>query len=285
MQAVNLRALQMAEQAMYMAQRGMLFSARAELIKALQLVAQASDALEGTNRHTVALAAAVLALEEARDFAAEGGRPGEAVDVSAVAGRHRTPLFKAGDARSISPLIAQQRYFGFAQEQLALAAGHSASASQVLYLLGRLQTAMAAHDADPLALHGPKAMVFHQAALAASTTNYLAANELGVLLARYGQLADAKRLLVQSVAIHPHVAGWENLVIVHRRLGETDLERKAEHELKLLEQQKQKSPDGDTDMVRWVDSRSFAASPGGDVHWSASTDTKTAAAPAAATRR
>jgi tetratricopeptide (TPR) repeat protein len=285
MQAVNQRSMQMAEQATSMAQRGMLFSARAELIKALQLLTQASDALEGTNRHAAALAAAILALDEARDFAAEASRPGEAVDVSAVASRHRTPLLKADDARSISPIIAQQRYFGFAQEQLALAAVQSAAASQILYRLGRLQTAMASHDADPLALHGPQAMVFHQAALAADGANYLAANELGVLLARYGQLADARRLLVQSVCAHSHLAGWQNLAIVHRRLGEGDLAEKAEFERKLLEQQNQKSPGGDTDVVRWVDSKTFAASPGGDVHWNASPDTKTAAAPTAATRR
>jgi tetratricopeptide (TPR) repeat protein len=285
MQAVNQRAMQIADQATAMAQRGMLFSARAELIKALQLLTQAADAQEGTSRHAASLAAALVALAEAREFTAEAGRPGEAVNTPAVAARHRTAVLSAEEARSTSPIVAQQRYFAFAQEQLAFAAGQSACASQILYRLGRLQTAMAAHDADPLALHGPQAMVFHQAALVADASNYLAANELGVLLARYGQLADARRLLVQSVSLRPHLAGWQNLAFVHRRLGETDLANKAEHERKLLEQQNQKTPGGDTDMVRWVDSRTFAASPGGDVHWPASTETKTAAAPTSATRR
>jgi tetratricopeptide (TPR) repeat protein len=285
MHAVNQRAMQMADLATSMAQRGMLFSARGELIKALQLLTQAADAQEGTNRHTAALAAALVALAEARDFTTEAGRPGEAVDVPAIAARHRTPLLRTEQDRSISPIVAQQRYFEFALEQLTVAAGPSSCASQILYRLGRLQTAMASHDADPLALHGPQSMAFHQAALSADASNYLAANELGVLLARYGQLADAKRLLVQSVSLRPHRAGWQNLAFVHSRLGETDLAAKAEHEWKLLDQQNQRSPGDDTDMVRWVDSRTFAASPGGDVHWPASMDTKTATAPPATTRR
>ena len=47
-----------------------------------------------------------------------------------------------------------------------------------------LQTAMATHDADSVALHAPQSIVFHQAALATDGGNWLAANELGVLYAR-----------------------------------------------------------------------------------------------------
>jgi tetratricopeptide (TPR) repeat protein len=276
MRAVAQRAMQMADQATGMAQRGMFFSARSELIKALQLLAQAADVQEGGADRSAALAAGLAALEEAREFTAEAGRPGEAINVAAVAARHRTPVLAAGGQASVSPIVAQQRYFAFAQEQLAVAAAGNPAASQILYRLGRMQTAIAAHDADPLALHGAKAMVFHQAALAADGGNYLAANELGVLLARYGQLADARRLLVQSVATYPHAAGWKNLAFVHRRLGEADLAQRAENELKLLQQKSPSSAAGETDMVRWVDAKTFAASPGGDIHWPDMAATSTA---------
>jgi len=144
---------------------------------------------------------------------------------------------------------------------------------------------MAAHDADPLASHGPQAIVFHQAALATDGGNWLAANELGVLLARYGQLADARRLLLHSVSVHPHVEGWHNLAIVHGRLGETDLAQRAEHERQLLARLGGKSSAESSEMVRWVDPQTFAASGGPDVHWPAEVAPKAVAAAPSGPRR
>src|SRR5207248_11234892 len=132
------------------------------------------------------------------------------------------------------PVVAQQQYLGLAQAQLALAAGGQQVSSQTLYRLGKLQAAMALHDADSQGLHGPQAMVFYQAALTADGANYLAANELGVLLARYGQLAEARQLLLHCVVVHPQVESWHNLAVVHRRLGEDDLASRADHEQQLL---------------------------------------------------
>src|SRR5207245_2382677 len=119
---------------------------------------------------------------------------------------------------------------------------------------------MASHDGDSLALHAPQSIVFHQAALATDGGNWLAANELGVLYARYGQLVEARQLLVHSVTTHPHVEGWHNLAVVHRRLGETDLAQRAEAERQFLVQRPEKSAESSTDTVRWVDPKTFAAS-------------------------
>src|SRR5438067_1671050 len=69
LQAVAARAMQMADHAAILAQRGMLYSARTELTQALQLVAQALDVQQATGSHAAALAAGLTALDEARDFA------------------------------------------------------------------------------------------------------------------------------------------------------------------------------------------------------------------------
>ena len=270
LQVVAERALHKADRASAMAQRGMLYSARTELIQALQIIAQSLDIQHATSAHAAALSAGLTALEEARDFSAQTNRPGEEVNVPAIAAAHRTPLLRAASGGLISPVVAQQQYLGLAQTRFIEAAGRVPVASQILYRLGRLQTALAAHDPDPLALHGPEAIVFHQAALATDSGNWLAANELGVLYARYGQLPAAKQLLLTSVTTHPHVAGWQNLAAIHRRLGETDLADRAEAERQLLASKTGAANSAASGMVRWVDQQTFAASGGADVSWPAS---------------
>jgi hypothetical protein len=275
------RATQISDQALVMAQRGLLFSARSELIKAMQLVAQALDTQEGAGVHATALAAGLTALEEAGDFAKLAARPGEEIKVAEIASGHRTPVLKGNMATAISPVVAQQQYFALAQSQLAIAAGGVPAASQTLYRLGRLHSGLAATNSESQSLHTPQAMVFHQAALATDGANYLAANELGVMLARFGQLPDARRLLLHSVTVHPHVEGWHNLAVVHQRLGEADLAVRAEHERDLVAKRAESpSVAKNPDAVRWVDAKTFAASRAADVPWRENADKELAASPA-----
>lgn len=279
MQPVAERAMQKADLASTMAQRGMLYSARKELIEGLTLVARSLDVEQGDNQHAKALSAGLTALEEARDFARGAGQA--TAEVSSIAAGHRTPIFHHNPATPSSPVIAQQQYFSYAQEQIAFASGQIPAASQVLYRLGRLQSALAAQDADPLALHGPQAIVFHQAALSTDRGNWLAANELGVMYAKYGQLPAAKEMLIASVTTRPHLAGWQNLAAVHRQLGETDLAARAEWERQNLA--KRSGPtNGSSEVVRWVDSKTFVNAGEGDVRWPAEVAARPAGASATA---
>ena len=262
MQPVSQRALEISNHAYDLAQRGMLFAARAELIQSLQLVAQALDVQQNTTVHAAALSAGLTALKEAQDFAPSAGHLAGPEDVAELTRSHQTPLFK--EAESVSPVIAQQQYLGYAQSQLALASGKEAVASLTLFRLGKIQMAMAQHQADPQMLHGPQAMAYYQAALAADDRNFLAANELGVLMARYGQLQEARRLLVHSVSIKPQLEAWHNLSIVHERLGEADLARLAAHERELLAANSPAATDTGGN-VEWVDAKTFAAAAGGEV--------------------
>jgi hypothetical protein len=279
MQPVAQRAMHMADNASAIAQRGMFFSARNELLSALQLIAQALDVQAGSAEHAAALSAGLVALAEARDFASAATRATEVIDVPRVAATHRTPLLRGTANGRLSPIVAQQQYFAYAQAQFAIAAGGVPAASQILYRLGRLQTAISTHDSDPSALHGPQSIVFHQASLAADPANWLAANELGVLYARYGQLAAAKQLLVYSVTVQPHVEGWHNLAAVHRRLGEGELAALADGERKLLAERSAKTAGKSDGLVRWVDAKSFAAASSADTPWPASVASASTSAP------
>jgi tetratricopeptide (TPR) repeat protein len=264
MEPVCQRALEISNHGYGLAQRGMLYASRAELIQSLQLVAQALDVQANSTAHATALSAGLTALKEAQDFAPPAGRLAAVLDVIEITRTHKTPVLK--DAGEVSPVIAQQQYLGYAQSQLARAAGHEAVTSLTLFRLGKVQLAMAQQESDPQMLHGPQAMVFCQAAMAADERNFLAANELGVLMARYGQLQEARRLLLHSVSIQPKVEAWHNLSVVHQRLGEADLAKRAEHERQLLAQ---RSPAASSvaGNIEWVDAKAFAAKSPGEAPW------------------
>ncbi len=274
------RAAQISDRGFAMAERGMPYAGSAELIKSLQLVAQALDMQEGSALHATSLASGLKALDEAGDFVSSTGSPA-VVNVGEIVAMHQTPVLKSHPAAAtLSPVAAQQQYFAYAQAQLAAAGGGQQVASQALYRLGKLQTALAAHDADPQALHAPQAIVFHQAALTTDAANYLAANELGVLLARYGQLPEARSVLLHSVSVRPQIESWHNLAAVHKRLGEEDLSRRAENERDLLAKQLGRAaPQPASDLVRWVDRQTFAKS-GNDMAWPAQMTSAPAAKPA-----
>lgn len=248
-----------------LAEKGALYSAKAEFHHALRAVAQALDAQQGGRDFSEALALGLEALEEAGDFA--DAQYGPVVDVELVVESHQTPILKPYDLSKVSPVVAMQRYYTFAQEQLVQASGRAPVAGRVFYGLGKLH--MVLGEASPAAerLHGPTAMAFQQTALLIDPTNHLAANELGVLLARFGKFAAARSVLQHAVAICPLPATWQNLAIVHRELGEEGLEAQAVANWQLAVQ-RQQSDSGDAmpddgSMVHWVSPQQFAgAAPG-----------------------
>jgi tetratricopeptide (TPR) repeat protein len=244
------------ERTTQMARKGMIYAAKEELVKALDVVAQTRDAEQGTVWRGAALSAGLTALKEAEEFSSSAAA-GSTLRASDLVHSHRTTILKgAGD---LSPAVAQQYYLGYAQQQLTLAVAGEPAASQILYMLGKAHMALASASSAP-PLHSARAIVCHQAALAIDARNYQAANELGVLLAQTGQLAEARRALLHSVTIHPHVEGWHNLAAVHRRLGENELARLADEERQRLVAQGAPAMTASQSQVKWVDARTFASS-------------------------
>jgi hypothetical protein len=241
------------------AQRGMFYAARASFIESLSAVAQALDAEEGTQRHARALAAGLRALEEAEDFA-KAPAATVPVETSQVVVGHQTPVLKS--AAGVSPLQAQQAYYVFAQEQLAACATGVPIGSAALTGLGRLSGLMAS-EPKPLTHNGNAAgVVCLQAALIVDANNAVAANELGVFLARQGRLAEARGWLAHSVAIQPRRESCSNLAVVCRELGEGALAARAIQES--TELARRETAAGAAARVRWVDPKVFAGMSGGE---------------------
>jgi tetratricopeptide (TPR) repeat protein len=247
-----------------LAARGALYSARSQFIQTLRTIAQSLDVQEGGRRHTEALGAGLTALEEAEDFVPRGSNVEADLDVGVMVRGHRTPVLKDSPAGELVAVTAQQHYYTYAQEQLALAAGREEAGSMALFGLGKTYGTLATQQSPQSVAPEPKAMVFHQAALTVDGGNYLAANELAVLIARYGRDDKARDLLQHSVTLAPQSAIWRNLAVVHRRLGETEFAVSAEKQAAeaarreaIAAAQPSVAAPGD---LQWVDPATFAAS-------------------------
>lgn len=232
MAAVSRLADEHTRRAFDLATRNAMYSARAEFIEALQLVAHAIDAERRTYEHSQALADGLTAMKESDDFASHGGRMQDNIDVIRIAKSHTTPVLKGLEPRSVSRMAAMQQYYTYAQRRLSFAVAHEPSGSLALYGLGKLYTVLAQAPSQGLTAPEPKAIVFHQAALMVDGRNYMAANDLGVLLARYGKYEQAKAALLHSLSITAQPATWQNLTVVHHHLGEMQLAQLAYSESK-----------------------------------------------------
>ncbi len=259
--AVSQRADGMIDRGFLLAEKGAYYSAQTEFKQALRTVSQALDAHFGGSHYSEALAAGWLALEEANDFAAQSQR-GPVVDVGLIVESHQTPLLKDYAMDDVSPVLAMQHYFVFAQEQLVEACGRAPVASRALHGLGKIHMVLGEKSGSAERLHGPKALAFQQAALTTDPGNFLAANELGVLLARFGKLHEARSVLQHSVAIYPLPETWQNLSVVHQRLGEAELAAQSLANWQFaLQQAGGQSPSqqaNNRSMIQWVPPQAFA---------------------------
>ena len=261
MHAVRYRTGTAVREGFSFARRGMYYSARTKFIQSLRTISQALDAQEGSNRRTQALAAGLRALEEVDDFVPSGARLEADLDMANLISAHRTPVLKNVDRGQVSPLSAQQSYFRFAQQQMTLAAGNAPVGSMALYGLARVESALAKQDPRGHRTAGLKATSMHQAALDVHPSNYLAANELGVLLARQGYYDQARRNFEQSVRIKPQPATWRNLATVYQKLRQDGLAASARQQADLVAH----VPSGEENTaanqpttVQWLSPDSFA---------------------------
>ena len=258
------RVDKMTGRAFALAERGALYSAKAEFHQALRAIAQSLGAQSGSKRYSTALAFGLQALDEADDFATHA-QHGPVVDVQLIVDAHQTPLLKPYDLATVPPVVAMQRYYLFAQEQLVMACGGAPVAARVYYGLGKLHMVLGKGSAMAERLQGPKAMAFQQTALILDPMNYLAANELGVLLARFGKYPEARAVLQHSLAIRPLPETWQNLSVVHRELGEMQLADQSLANWQYAVQQRQPSGSQQTaaahSIVQWVPPQQFMGRP------------------------
>jgi tetratricopeptide (TPR) repeat protein len=256
--------------ALNLAERGAVQSAQAEFIAALDLISDALDADTGSaaRAHARAAKAGLTALRETKDFVPADTPHDIEINLSQLASTHQTPVLKNIDTRGMSRAEALQRYHSYATQQLTFAAGHSSIASSALYGLGRAETVTTAGASTRNPLGSPNAMAFYQAALQVDPQNYMASNELGVLMARYGDLEGAGAQFSHSISVKPQVETWHNLATVYRRMGQTENAERAEREREKLaaaQRSQADKPMNAADLaarptVKWVDAETFAAS-------------------------
>jgi tetratricopeptide (TPR) repeat protein len=255
--------------ALNLAERGAVQSAQAEFIMAMDLIGDALDAdtHSATRAHARAVQAGLTAIKETKDFMPADTPLNIEINLTQLASTHQTPALRNVDASRITRAEALQRYHTYATEQLAFAGGHSAIASSALYGLGRVEslTTAGANTRNPLG--APNAMALFQAAILVDPRNYMASNELGVLMARFGDLDGAAEQLTHSLSIKPQVETWHNLATVYRRMGKPEMAAQAEQEReKLLAAAHNRSnvenstDSGTRPTVQWVDVDTFAAS-------------------------
>ncbi len=249
----------LARRAEDLASRNAYFAARAEMIKALRIITQALDAQQGVKTHSDALGRAMRALQEAGDFAPQGSQLESELNLAQIISGHRTTVLKDEHVGRMTPLSAQQRYLEYAQQQFKLAGGDLPAASYALYGLARIYTVMDHAKLETQTLCLPIAVTLHQAALLVNASNVKAANELGVLLARFGQWEDARRVLQHALSIESDPEIWHNMAVVHQRLGEAELARQATQQYELtLARRPMTGQTGGGESVQWVDPRTFS---------------------------
>jgi tetratricopeptide (TPR) repeat protein len=254
MLAALVRADERVQHGIQLAERGALYAARKEFTTGLMMIAEARDAEQGTRQFSKAVTAAMLALKESRDFVRPGAGLSEA-DVKLLVASHKTPVLKEVDLSDMPSIVAAQRYYTFARQQLTLAAGRERVASAALFGLGKVVTASAGVNSQQLEFAGP-AMALYQAALTAEPANFRASHELGVLLAKSGQLALARDLLQDSASLAPHLATFQNLALVNARLGDR---QSAEAAQQRIEELRRAGHSTTTPLVQWVDPATFSS--------------------------
>lgn len=245
-----------------LAERGAYFAARADFVAALRVLAQGLDNDEGARRHSQALGAALTAMKEAQDFVPSPGKVEGELELAPIIAAHRTPVLKNVPVERLQALRAMKQYFTFAQEQLCLASGREFAGSMALRSLGKLYATMAQRAVPEVVLPEAQAITFLQAAILVCPRNYMAANDLGVLLAHKDDCAAALAPLEHSVRVCPCAENLSNLSAVYRRLGNVrlaDLAARDAESAKAAELARQRNNNrfaGGT--VQWVDPGAMA---------------------------
>ena len=234
-----------------LSRRGAAFAARQEFYSSLRILAQSHDKASNGKIYTEALGRGITAIKEAEDFMVTDTESQIGLNVAHVVETHSTKIFSAEAAQEMTSIEAVQRYLAYASHELSLCGGENVVSSEALYCLGKLHSVQANHGTNSSKIDVAKAMAFHQAAVAADSTNFRSLNELGVLYANTGRFSESKDLLKRSLRIKQLPQAWQNLGVIHQRLGEQQLAELAIKEYQLVSSQK---PDS---TIRWTPAEEF----------------------------
>jgi tetratricopeptide (TPR) repeat protein len=238
-------------------------SARAEFIRALRIVAQGLDVEHKTRVHSLALSTGLTALDEAGDFVPKGSALEGDLDLRAIIRGHKTRCLKLVDHRCLTSLQAVQMYVDYARAQFAIASGSEVAGSIALHALGKLHRTTADAQGENQPIAATKALACFQASIQVCPQNYLAFNDLGVLLAHGGRHADARMAFERSLMLSPSPTTLANLAQVYRQLGDArgaELAERKAREMLAAHGRPRSEPSRPAPSVRWVSPGEFARS-------------------------
>ena len=216
-------------EAVSMAERGAIYAARARLIACLRRVARLRDAQADVDTHSTALAAAFLAMDEANDFDDQGTQyQADLLTRNYIAG-HQTPVLK--NSPTPSAVRARNAYYLFARKKLIEAAGAQKISAELLYALGRVESELTKQMRDSHQRRAPRELPLFEAAVAVNPSHHIAANELGVALARTGDYRRATIAFKHSVQIRSTPEALANLEFVARQIGDQEATANARQQL------------------------------------------------------
>lgn len=234
--AVTAKAQQLIRQAYSLADRGALYTARSDLMTALQGLCEATDTKNGDRRCTEALREGMTALEEAADFVVNGDLR---ADLKSIVAGHRTPVLKSAKLEQITSILAMQKYYTFAQKKFVEAGNEMPAASEAFCGLGKVTRHLPAEDSGAKRNALVKALVLQQSAASIWEGNYHAKNELGVLYTLLKRPETAKPLLHEVAVATNWPSAWANLAEVHAQLKENDLAEAAMNEARVAQESTQ----------------------------------------------
>ena len=258
----RLQAQNAVRQGFELVQRRANFSARARFVEALRIVSRSLDDQTYSSRYSKSLRNALTAYNEAADFFPGNTRPDEDVNLMSVVSGHDTPILNEVEVDSLSSRQCLREYMAYAEQEFKNALGEEELASHALYGLGRLEAHGENGESISKHVRAHRSLTLFQTALEVDQKNYAAANELGVLLARYGKYDDAVGALEHCVQLSAQPTAWRNLSNIYRRLGRTQEARVAELEANRAMAAAPQTPFvANNQRVQWVDADTFASVP------------------------
>lgn len=259
--AVSSKAQQLIRQAYGLADRGALYSARSDLMTALQGLCEATDTRNGDRRCSDALIEGMQALDEAADFVVNGDLR---ADLKRIVAGHRTSALKDAKLDHLTNIRAMQIYYTFAQEKLIEAGNGTPAASEALSGLGKVTRHLPSDDSGAKRNATVKALVLQQSAVEIWADNYHAKHELGVLYTLLNRPETAKPLLLDVAKTTNWPEAWANLAQVHAQLNEPDLAEKASNEARYAQESIQRNGHVKRGALefQWVSPEQFASENG-----------------------
>lgn len=224
---LELRAGELISSGFDLTKRGAIFAAQNEFVRALEMIGHSRDGLTHTTKYHDAIVRGLTALEEVDDFVLTTSSLATNDSLEDIVTTHETPAVKQIPADELTPVLATRRYCAYAQAMLLEGCSGIKVSSEALYGLGRTEMVRAQMPAHDQTVGCPKAMVLFETAVRLDPGNYEASNELGVLLAEYGQYHKARELILQSLRSKATPEAWFNLAQLGARTGDSQLQQLA----------------------------------------------------------